>query len=153
MNLLQITNEGPLSEIAKNSKDTSTFYVTLFIILGVNIVVGIINLFTQIYLKKQDKRIHKINILEAKRLEILESIYNKLDHLTYYDQSQLAELLTEINAVTRFINAKRIYVTQEILDICTNYLDYFKIVVSNYSSKNIQTESNYLNEFYRAFNK
>ena len=153
MDLLQIANEGPLTDIVKGSKDSSAFYIALIIIVGVNILVGLINLFTQIYLKNQEKRIHKLNIRESKRLELLEDLYNKLDTLTYFDQTQSSELVSEINKISLFINSKRIYFSPEILKICTDYLDYFKNVVVNYSNKNILTESNHLNEFYRIFNK
>jgi hypothetical protein len=145
---------SPAKDIVSNSDmNSDNILWLLMILLGTNIVVEIIKLTGNFFLKNKDSSNQRKLLIETKRIEILEKLYQDLESLSLYDSSQTNEMLDKVKEISKYITSNKIFVTKKYQKISGKILDYFKNVMSDYRLKKIETETKLFQKFSDEFNR
>ncbi len=127
---------------------------SLIITVGINLLLTIISLGTQIYLKNHEKKINAFNIRETNRIKILEEVYARMINLTLYTGVHSnSQFISELNEFRIFIQEKRIYINKNIQKLIHDYIAYLEPILNNYTLKNIKKEDTFFERFDQLFNK
>lgn len=158
MIILQVANDLDVFEKMLNSIDSklsenAKFILPLIVVVSINIVIGIISLLTQIHLKNKDVEIHKINIRENKKIDVLEKVFQELIKLKNYDRTQTTQLISSILSIERLCQSNGLYIDKRMNVILNSILDYFKTIATNFRNKDIKKESKLFDDYTRAFNR
>lgn len=130
------------------------FYLSIIIVLIINIIASIANFGLQFYLKNKEKSFYRIKSQEDKRVVIYETLFRYLDDLTYYDGKTDNEIfLKRIQDINSYVSRNNLYIEKDIKKITTEISDYHKSVLGDSRKKNYATEINYAQKFINSFNK
>lgn len=151
MNDYSLTKEM-LEEILGLSNN-STLLITLIIMISINIGVEVFKFISKWMLANKAKKDKRIILIEEKRIKILEQLFQSLDSLTLFDQTQDNELLVKIKEINKFMTRNKIYIPKEFQKYSNNILDYFKNILTDYRLKDIEKETKLFNKFCHGFNK
>ena len=145
-------DSGILKDLIEKYDKQHTLLITICVFVAVNVFVAVINLISQIKIKNMDISVHKRNLREEKRMQILEDIYQKFDGLRiiFNDEDTLRDSL---RIAYEFINKNTLYLNKEELKITQEYCDYFSVVLNDPRKKDIQKENELLDKFKIEFNK
>nr|WP_042270265.1 hypothetical protein [Nonlabens ulvanivorans] len=106
-----------LTEYANDIERNNQLLIALLIFISINLLTTIINIASQHKLKSKDKSIISFQIKEQKRITIFESIYRKLDKMTFTDSRiESEELLQQIKNVEKLISKNKLYIDKKIRD-------------------------------------
>lgn len=134
--------------------DTSTNLVTvLAVFIGLNILITVINVWTQFRLKTKDKSVIAFNLRETKKVELQESIFKKLDKLALIDpKNESDQLLLKIQEIDATIRENKIHIPKKLLVSINDILDYFKEIMVDYRKKDYKKEIDLFDEFCKIYN-
>jgi hypothetical protein len=136
------------NEITTNSK----LAIALICFIGINLVVTLLNIFSQNRLKNKEKQIYSFNLKEKRRIEILEELYTKMEDLSNFDGKERSdEFLQQIKEMEAFTNKNRLYLPKQIQKITNEYSDYLKNVLTDFRKKNYEFEMNIFNKYCKLF--
>lgn len=143
-----------IKELLQNREDKTSFYWAIIVLLGLNLIAAFANFFQAIYLKNKESKQYRNQIREDRRLTILENLYNFLEELTYFDGKEgNDELLSKIASIEKFSSKNNIYISKEIRKSVSSTLDYYRSITTDFRKKDYSSESDFLSEFVRLFNK
>jgi flagellar biosynthesis component FlhA len=153
MNNFGILNElieGYSQDIALNNK----LLIALIVFISINLITTIINIVSQHRLKQKDKKIISFKIKEEKRISIFESIYQKLDKMTFFTgREDCEEFLNLIQETEKYISNNKLYMNQKELKLMYETTDYFKTVLADYRKKDYSNEIKLFDRLSAKFNK
>jgi len=140
-------------ELFKSLGLSNNLIYVLIVILGLNILTGVIRFILDRNLKNHEKSIHKKNLINAKSIEVQERIYEKMEELSLYIKGEEQVMLEEIESLGRYISNKRIYLPNRIYVIIEELLDYYRMLVNDSGMKDLRTEKRLFDEYAKEFNK
>ncbi len=134
--------------------DTSTNLITvLSVFIGLNIIITLLNVWTQFRLKTKDKSVIAFNLRETKKVELQEDIYKKLDKLALIDPKTESDLLlSKIQILDATIRENKIHIPSKLLNSTNNILDYFKEIMVDYRKKDYKKEIELFDNFCKIYN-
>lgn len=138
---------------SENAESVKNFIIAFIVFAIANIATIIVNLFMQFKLKNKDIDIIKFNLREGERIKILFKLYEHLEQLTYYDNTDQAIFLEKTKEINRFITKNKLYIAKNYISVAQEFNDYFLTVLSDYRNKNFTNENRLLDEFTSIFNK
>ena len=142
-----------LDNYLSGTEQNTRILIALVIAIGINLIVFVANIVVQFKLKKEEKNIISFNFKEAKRIDILESIYNQIEKLTYFDgHNSKEEFIYEITELDTIMGSKRLYLSTEYINVIEQSSDYFKLVSFDKRKKDIQKEKELRNNYCKLFN-
>ncbi|WP_321343440.1 hypothetical protein [uncultured Draconibacterium sp.] len=130
-----------------------TLLLTLLIMVSINIGVEIFRFVSKWALSNKSKKDKRLILIEEKRIKILEQLFQSLDSLTLYDNSQDQELLAKLKDINKFMTRNKIYIPKEFQKHTNNILDYFKNILTDYRNRDYEKETKLFNKYCNAFNK
>lgn len=133
-------------------KDSNEIFRDLIQLLGV-LLGGLLGWLTQFFSKKQEKNVYSFNLKEEKRISHLEKIALQINNLSLCDPQNTNEILTKVNALSAYTFSNGLHVNSTYQEIVNNVCDYYSSVAENFKNKNIQTETQFMNQFKAHFNK
>lgn len=133
--------------------NSNTLLLTLLVVVSINIGIEIFKFFSKWALLNKSRKDKRMILIEEKRIKILEQLFQSLDGLTLFDNSQDQELLSRIKDINKFVTQNKIYIPNEFQKFSNEILDYFKNVLTDYRKKDIEKETKLFNKFCNAFNK
>ena len=139
--------ESYSKDIALNNK----LLVALLVFISINLITTIINIISQHRLKNKDKKIISFKIKEGKRISIFETIYQKLDEMTFFSGKDDSEKL--LQETEKHISSNKIYIGKKELKLMYVATDYFKTVASDYRKKDYAEEIKFFDKLSATFNK
>lgn len=147
---------GALQELITDANnkinDHTKLLITLAIFVFINILATVLDIYFQFKLKEKDKGINKHIIRETKRVDTQEELYNMLEELTYFDNSNAQLYHTKSKAINKYLTRKKIYLNKEIIKVTQEFNDYFLSVLSDYRNKDYQKETDFLERYSKIFN-
>lgn len=147
---------GALQELVVNVNEkinsNTKLLFTLGIFVVINIIATLLDIFFQFRLKEKEKDINNHNIRETKRVDTQEELYNMLEELTYYANSNSQSYQIKSKEINKYLTKKRIYLNKEIIKITQEFNDYFLNVLSDYRNKDFQKETDFLERYSKIFN-
>lgn len=153
-----MNNLGAIQELLETYSDdiarNNQLLMALLIFIGVNLLTTIINIISQHRLKSKDKKIISFKIKEQKRVSIFESIYRKLDKMTFLDgKTESDELLQSIQNVEKYISKNKLYIHKKDQKIMYAITDYFKTILTDYRKKEYGKEIKLFDKLSANFDK
>lgn len=147
---------GALQELITNANDKindhTKLLITLAIFVFINIIATVLDIYFQFKLKEKDKGINKHVLRESKRIDTQEELYNMLEELTYFDNSNSQVYQIKSSSINKYLTKKKIYLNKEIITVTQEFNDYFLNVLSDYRNKDYQKEIDYLERYSKIFN-
>lgn len=141
-----------LENFGKEINTNSNLTFALICFISLNLIVTIMNIFSQNRLKNKEKKIFSFNLKEKRRIEILEELYNKMENLSNFDGKERSdEFLLQIKEMEAFTNKNRLYLPKQIQKITNEYSDYLKSVLTDFRKKNYEFEINVFNKYSKLF--
>lgn len=141
--------ENSNSEINTNSK--LAFILICFI--SINLIVTLLNIFSQNRLKNKEKKIYSFNIKEKKRIDISEELFTQLDKLTFFNGKDDNDIfLNKIQILEKYVTSNRLYISKNTYRNVQEQCDYFKSVLADYRKKDYAKELGFTKNFCTIFN-
>lgn len=141
--------ENSNSEINTNSK--LAFILICFI--SINLIVTLLNIFSQNRLKNKEKKIYSFNIKEKKRIDISEELFTQLDKLTFFNGKDDNDIfLNKIQILEKYVTSNRLYISKNTYRNVQEQCDYFKSVLADYRKKDYAKELGFTKNFCIIFN-
>lgn len=124
-------------------------------IIVISVLVYVISMLIQhwlnVRLKKKDLGFdRKMKIADLCIKEEIE-LFKKLDKLRYFQSGEKHNMLDEIESVNNYLNANRILVDREVIDIAREILDYFTKVCVDFSTRDVKKEGNLFDKYKEKF--
>ncbi|MGO4921464.1 hypothetical protein [Maribacter spongiicola] len=140
-----MNNIGILKDLLQTYADdiekNNQLLIALLVFISINFLTTIINIISQHKLKSKDKNIISFKIKEQKRISIFESIYIKLDKMTFLDgRTESEELLQLIQNVEKLISKNKLYIHKKNRKLMYDITDYFKTTLTDYRKKDYSKE-------------
>ncbi|WP_299103560.1 hypothetical protein [uncultured Winogradskyella sp.] len=153
-----MNNIGILKDLLKTYADdierNNQLLIALLIFISINLITTIINIISQHKLKSKDKSIISFKIKEQKRISIFESIYRKLDKMTFLDgKTEADELLQLIQNVEKSISKNKLYIHKKNQKLMYDITDYFKTTLTDYRKKDYSKELKLFDKLSSNFGK
>lgn len=153
-----MNNIGILKDLLKTYADdierNNQLLIALLIFISINLLTTIINIISQHKLKSKDKSIISFKIKEQKRISIFESIYRKLDEMTFLDgRTESDELLQSIQNVEKSISKNKLYIHKKNQKLMYDITDYFKTTLTDYRKKDYSKELKLFDKLSSNFGK
>ncbi|WP_425076956.1 hypothetical protein [Psychroserpens sp. S379A] len=153
-----MNNIGILKDLLKTYADdierNNQLLIALLIFISINLITTIINIISQHKLKSKDKSIISFKIKEQKRISIFESIYRKLDKMTFLDgKTEADELLQLIQNVEKSISKNKLYIHKKNQKLMYDITDYFKTTLTDYRKKDYRKELKLFDKLSSNFGK
>ena len=144
-----------LFEVFSQEINTNTkLIIALICFICVNLVVTLLNIYSQNRLKNKEKKIFSFNLKEKRRIEILEILYNMMERLSNFDGKENHEIfLNDIKEFELYVNTNKLFISKSIQKIITEYSDYQKNVLVDFRKKSYEFEIKTFNKFYNCFNQ
>lgn len=142
-----------INELLKQLEENKTLQTTVIILVIINILIEIAKFLSNIYLTNKTNSASRKLLLEERKINILETLFKKLNGLSLYDRDESELLLKEIKETNNFIYENKIYIPNSFQKISQTTLDYFTQVLTDYRSKSIEKENKLYNKFCDEFNK
>ncbi len=128
--------------------------IALLIFILINLLTTIINIASQHKLKSKDKSIISFKIKEQKRISVFESIYRKLDKMTFLDgKTESEELLQQIQNVEKSISKNKLHIDKKNQKLMYEITDYFKTVLTDFRKKDYTKEIQLFDKLSANFGK
>lgn len=145
--LEQIDSLG--KEIQGNSKllwAIGSLLIADIILVGIRII-------ADFKLKNLDKSIASFNIKESKKILVYENLYKMMNDLTFVLQNESTLILDKISEIERFNNENYLYIKDDANTIINDFCNYFRRVLTDFRTKKLETELEFLSKFKECFNK
>ncbi len=153
-----MNNLGVLKDLLQTYSDdierNNQLLIALLIFIGINLLTTIINIVSQHKLKSKDKNIISFKIKEQKRISVFESIYRKLDKMTFLDgKTESDELLQQIQNVEKSISKNKLYIHKKNQKLMYEITDYFKTILTDFRKKDYNKEIKFFDKLSSNFGK
>lgn len=153
-----MNNLGAIQELLETYSDdiarNNQLLIAMLIFIGVNLLSTLINIISQHRLKSKDKKIISFKIKEQKRVSIFESIYRKLDKMTFLEgKTESDELLESIQNVEKYISKNKLYIDKKDQKLMYEITDYFKTILTDYRKKEYGKEIKLFDKLSANFDK
>jgi hypothetical protein len=142
-----------VKKIFENYIDFQKIAVPLMVLLGLNLLAFIGKFIADYILKNREIKIHKLNIISSRRIDIQEKLFQRLEALSLFSNENREVFLEEIQNVEIFINQNKLYLDKKMYRQSNVILDYYKGVYFDVRKKQYENEIILLDEFSRLFNK
>lgn len=145
--------EEVAKNVFENISDFNKIAFPLIILLSMNLLAFIGKYIADYILKNKDVKIHKMNLISAKRIDVQEQLYYKLESLSLYSQDQKDILLEAIQTTEQYLNHNKLFIDKKIFSQSNKILDYYKTIYFNFRLKKYEQENELIDGFYKLFNK
>ena len=125
--------------------------LTLIVFLSINIIALISKYFLDRALKRQDILVRKKITITELSIKIESDLFLKLENLKNFQKGESHQMLDAIIDIEDYLQTSRLFICKKIIALTTDYLDYFKKVVSNYSEKDIKKEKEFTLKFSQQY--
>ena len=131
-----------IGKFSNNIDNNNKLSIALMIFMSINLLMSLINIFSDHKLKNKEKKIFSFTLKEKRRIEIFEKIYQLQDKLTFYDGRNENNLfLIEIQDIQAYVGQNKLYLSKKEQQLINEINDYFKTVLTNYRTKDYRRET------------
>lgn len=139
-------------KVLENYSDFQKIAIPLIVLLSMNLAAFIGKFILDYILKNREIKIHRLNLISSRKVEILEKLFQQLEALSLFSSDQKELLLSSLQSSEQYINQNRLYISKKIFLQSNKILDYYKAVYFNYRVKNYEQETVLLDGFTKLFN-
>ncbi|MVM33647.1 hypothetical protein GO755_26650 [Spirosoma sp. HMF4905] len=147
-----MNDSGLLKELLDSYNKQASLLWTVGAFVIVNIIVGIINLIAQYNIKKLDITVHKTNLQETKRLDLMNDLYKRMDSLRNIFNDN-PTLQAELQSTFQFLSENGFYLKNGEMKVARECCDYFSTLLISQANKDIAKEKLFLENFKKEFIK
>lgn len=143
-----------IDNLSSNISSNNRLIIGLFVFVGMNFLLAIVNICFQFRLKNKDKEINSHNLREVKRIEQQHSLYILLESLSYFDGNKADIQLYhgKVIEINKFITREQLFLSKQLIKITQQYTDYFLGVLVDYRTRSYEKEMEILESYCTKFN-
>lgn len=147
---LQVDAPSVINEAVSNPESLSP--KVLLIALLSYLVCAVIQYYVSVLLKRRDMRNDRQMKIADLTVEKEIELFKKLDHLRTFQKDENQQLLSELENIRELLGQNRLMYRKELSTIADEFTDYFSIVCTDYSKRDLKKElkllDKYRNQFY-----
>lgn len=131
-----------IDKFSNNIDNSNKLSIALMIFMLINLLMSLINIYSDHKLKNKEKKIFSFSLKEKRRIEIFEKIYQLQDKLTFYDgRNDNNTFLLDIQSIQVYVSQNKLYLSNKEQQLINEINDYFKTVLTNYRIKDYRKEA------------
>lgn len=143
------TVETLMNTYASDGKSSLVIYILIIVI--VNFILNIVTFFMQKKLKDKEVEVDRRCLINKQSVEIESYLYGELQKFSSFQKNESHELLDAIVNLQTYIEGNHLYIRKKLLRICTEMVDYYSVVCTDFKRKDPSKELKLLEKYKKTF--